>query len=102
MVAVAAEAVSRLLFFELAHDPELLARLFVLYFEKDSAADPTADRRVRHAEGTEEEERHDVVEEEAEEDKDAKALGSSVRLSQVWRHFVCVCIFECTLLHEYL
>lgn len=73
LVAVAAEAVARLLFFELAHDPELLARLFVLYFEKGSAADPTEDQ----------EEEEDEAEEE-EMYKDAKAVGGSVRLSQVY------------------
>lgn len=75
MVAVAAEAVSRLLFFGLAREPELLARLFVLYFEKGSAADPTFDRSGE--EGGEEEEEVAGI------DRDAKAIGSSVRLSQV-------------------
>ena len=81
MVAVAAEAVSRLLFFGLAHEPDLLARLFVLYFEKGSAADPAAERRETERGGGMEEEE----EEEADEDKDgdAKVVGSSVRLSQV-------------------
>ncbi|CAN0377912.1 unnamed protein product, partial [Laminaria digitata] len=80
MVAVAAEAVSRLLFFGLAQDPDLLARLFVLYFEKGSAADPSAERRGtegRGGEGGEEEE------DDGDEDGDAKEVGSSVRLSQI-------------------
>lgn len=80
MVAVAAEAVSRLLFFELALDPELLARLFVLYFEKRSAADPAAD--PRHGE-TGEQEGGGEEERDAEGNMDAKAVGGSVRLSQV-------------------
>lgn len=74
MTAVAAEAISRLLFFELSHDPELLARLVVLYFEKGSAADPSGGPR-----GDEDGEEEDLEE-------DAKAVGSSVRLSQVCRH----------------
>lgn len=77
MVAVAAEAVSRLLFFGLADDPNLLARLFVLYFEKDSAADPSAERREMEGGGGGE------AEEEVDGDVDAKEVGSSVRLSQV-------------------
>lgn len=80
MTAVAAEAVSRFLFFELAHDPELLARLVVLYFEKGSAADPAAARGGEKAgEGEADEE------EAADDEEDAKAVGSSVRLSQVNR-----------------
>ncbi|CAN0128576.1 unnamed protein product, partial [Ectocarpus sp. 8 AP-2014] len=71
MTAVAAEAISRLLFFELSHDPELLARLVVLYFEKGSAADPSAGPR-----GDEDGEEEDLEE-------DAKAVGSRVRLSQI-------------------
>ncbi|CAM9831003.1 unnamed protein product [Ectocarpus sp. 12 AP-2014] len=71
MTAVAAEAISRLLFFELSHDPELLARLVVLYFEKGSAADPSAGPR-----GDEDGEEEGLEE-------DAKAVGSSVRLSQI-------------------
>ncbi|CAN0254018.1 unnamed protein product, partial [Ectocarpus sp. 4 AP-2014] len=71
MTAVAAEAISRLLFFELSHDPELLARLVVLYFEKGSAADPSVGPR-----GDEDGEEEDLEE-------DAKAVGSSVRLSQI-------------------
>ncbi|CAN0130031.1 unnamed protein product, partial [Ectocarpus fasciculatus] len=71
MTAVAAEAISRLLFFELSHDPELLARLVVLYFEKGSAADPSGGGR-----GDEDGEEEDLEE-------DAKAVGSSVRLSQI-------------------
>ena len=78
MVAVAAEAVSRLLFFGLADDPDLLARLFVLYFEKGSAADPSAERREIEGGGGEEE-----AEEFDDGDVDAKEVGSSVRLSQV-------------------
>ncbi|CAM9795031.1 unnamed protein product, partial [Hapterophycus canaliculatus] len=78
MIAVAAEAVSRLLFFELSHDPELLARLVVLYFEKGSAADPAAQAPPPSAdehEGDEDEE--EMIH------ADAKAVGSSVRLSQI-------------------
>ncbi|CAB1120827.1 unnamed protein product [Ectocarpus sp. CCAP 1310/34] len=71
MTAVAAEAISRLLFFELSHDPELLARLIVLYFEKGSAADPSVGPR-----GDEDGEEEGLEE-------DAKAVGSSVRLSQI-------------------
>eukprot|EP00903_Cladosiphon_okamuranus_P019411 g17847.t1 len=81
MIAVAAEAVSRLLFFELSHDPELLARLVVLYFEKGSAADPAASAIAGgQKEGSTEEEGGD---EDEELQKDAKAIGSSVRLSQI-------------------
>lgn len=86
MIAVAAEAVSRLLFFELAHDPELLARLVVLYFEKGSAADPKANANGgRGDEGSAEGGQEDEADEEIVQ-KDAKAIGSSVRLSQV-----CLC-----------
>ena len=99
MIAVAAEAVSRLLFFELAHDPELLARLVVLYFEKGSAADPTANANAGREEGGSTEE--DQEQEDEEMHKDAKAIGSSVRLSQVCmlgvghmilRGMICMCV----------
>lgn len=83
MVAVAAEAVSRLLFFELAHDPELLARLVVLYFEEGSAADPKADALGGGREEGSTEDGQDQDPEDEEMNKDAKAVGSSVRLSQV-------------------
>ncbi|CAM9273270.1 unnamed protein product, partial [Scytosiphon promiscuus] len=75
----AARAVSRLLFFELAHDPELLARLVVLYFEKGSAADPSTSASSASADDREgkEQEEEDTIRE------DAKAIGSSVRLSQI-------------------
>lgn len=82
MIAVAAEAVSRLLFFELAHDPELLARLVVLYFEKGSAADPAASASAL-AGGQKDDSTEEEQEEDEEMQKDAKAIGSSVRLSQV-------------------
>lgn len=86
MIAVAAEAVSRLLFFELAHDPELLARLVVLYFERGSAADPAVNALGgggggEAGEGFKEEGQEDDVGEQMQ--ADAKAVGSSVRLSQV-------------------
>lgn len=83
-MAVAAEASARLLFFKLVYDPELLARLLVMYFEKGSVADPT-DPPVRpSAEGGDEEggEKEEGGKEEGERDH-AKAIGSSVRLSQV-------------------
>lgn len=93
MIAVAAEAVSRLLFFELAHDPELLARLVVLYFEKGSAADPAANANALGGGGgggregsVEEEDQEGEADEEMH--KDAKAIGSSVRLSQVHTPYV--------------
>lgn len=84
MVAVAAEAVSRLLFFELAHEPKLLARLFVLFFEKGSAADTTAATRRDGVKGG-----ADEAEGEEEAEAGAKTVGGSVRLSQV-RWSVCV------------
>lgn len=64
MIAVAAEVVARFLFFELAQDPELLARLFVLYSEKGSADEE---------QGADEEETP----------KDARTVGGPVRLNQV-------------------
>lgn len=86
MVAVAAEAVSRLLFFELTHEPKLLARLFVLFFEKGSAADTTAATRRDGGKGGADE----AEEEEEEAEAGAKTVGGSVRLSQVrWSVFAC-------------
>lgn len=65
MVAVAAEAAARLLFFGLVHAPEMLARLVVMYFERRSAADPLEDQQGE------------------EENEEASCVGGSVRLSQV-------------------
>lgn len=73
MVAVAAESSARLLFFKLVHDPSLLARLLVLYFEKNSAADP-----IHGIMGSSDREKQ-----EGRDEGDAKDTGSPVRLSQV-------------------
>ena len=85
-MAVAAEVVARFLFAELTYDPELLARMFVLYFEKGSAADSNAKPIASpEAEGQEEE---------AEEQLEgARTVGGSVRLSQVCAPRECVGLF---------
>lgn len=79
MVAVAAEATARLLYFKLAHDPEVLARLFVLYFEKGSVADVSAANAGGGGGGGGDDEDGHGDEGEA----SGKDPGSPVRLSQV-------------------
>lgn len=78
LLAVTAEIVARFLFAEITHDPELLARLFVLYFEKGSAADPRSSTV-----SPSEEERKDDEDDDGEVEEDARTVGGSLRLSQV-------------------
>lgn len=77
LLAVTAEIVARFLFAEITHDPELLARLVILYFEKGSAADPRSSTVVPS------EEKKGDKDDDGEVGEDARTVGGSVRLSQV-------------------
>lgn len=78
LLAVTAEIVARFLFADITHDPELLARLFILYFEKGSAADPKSSTVAPSEEETKED-----GDDDGQVGEDARTVGGSVRLSQV-------------------